>query len=251
MILRRSILSLALAVTFAGCNSNSTSPTPLGTSSTTFLPGTVAQGATAVVAFSLSAAATVNSTLVSMTSASGAVLAGPVTFGVGSLIADGSCVVAAPVVVSPALVTQISTPLQAGTYCASVTDTGALPEAANFAVRVVTITGVVSSPVGNQTTDTFASNLTVNGTATREFLASGTGTATATLLTAGTGSPIVGFGIGAFDGAVCQLTKRIDRAAGTDDILSVAVEAGSYCIKIFDLGTLTSNISFTSTVDHP
>jgi hypothetical protein len=109
-----------------------------------------------------------------------------------------------------------------------------------------------TSPTTSPVTEVFSSQLFVGGTSSRSFTAVKAGTATVTLTSAGTASTKVGFGIGVPDtlGSGCLFTRSSDTAtAGTT--FSLPVDAGIYCVRIYDLGTLTSNIQFSITIVRP
>jgi hypothetical protein len=243
----------ALSLFAAGCGGDNspTTPSDTATISTTFVSGSLEQGGTTVSPFTLNGAATIRTTLVSLVSASGVPLAGPVALGTGTVAADGSCVAAAPVTVSAALTTQATLPLQAGSYCVNIADLGNLTEAAVFSVRVDSVTGTPSSGPGAVVNETFSSNVTKLGTAVRQINVTGTGDLSATLLTAGVTSPVLGFAIGAFDGANCLITKRQDVAGSATSTITAPVEAGSYCVKVVDIGNLTDTIGFVISISHP
>jgi hypothetical protein len=111
-----------------------------------------------------------------------------------------------------------------------------------------TSTPVATSPV----TETFSTQLAVGGYASRSFNAAKAGTATVTLTSAGSSSTVklgLGVGIPDINGNGCLFTRSTDTAAGGQ--LSIAVDAGVYCVKLYDIGTLTSNINFTITIVRP
>lgn len=107
---------------------------------------------------------------------------------------------------------------------------------------------VVTSPV----TEVFATQLAVGGTSSRTFTAAKAGTATVTLTSVDSSSTLkIGFGVGIPDvtGSGCFFTKSAETAAGAQ--LSVSVDPGVYCVRVYDIGTLTSTISFTVTIVRP
>src|SRR5258706_10299652 len=94
-------------------------------------------------------------------------------------------------------------------------------------------------------TDTFTSTLAVRGAATHTFTLSAAGTLTVTL-DAITPVAIVGLGFGVPDASgACGLTASVETAGGATDQLINAVQAGSYCVKIYDVGNLTQAASFS------
>lgn len=102
-------------------------------------------------------------------------------------------------------------------------------------------------------TETFSSRLTVQGSAWRLVTASQTGTLSARLTTASQPSTIVGLGIGIQSGSTsgCLLNNEVRMAAGSSPQIDAPVDAGVYCVKIFDVGALTDPMGFTITIVRP
>jgi hypothetical protein len=126
--------------------------------------------------------------------------------------------------------------------CAAACDNGPLPTTPE------TPTPVVTSPV----TETFNSQINVGGYVFRSFNAAKAGTATATLTTlSGASSLKVGFALGILDssGSGCLYTKSMETGAGGS--LTAAVDAGTYCIRVYDIGALTTATPFTVTIVRP
>jgi hypothetical protein len=107
-----------------------------------------------------------------------------------------------------------------------------------------------TSPV----TETFTGQMAIGGTASRSFTSAASGTATLTLTQVGPPADVtVGFGIGIpqASGAGCHLTQSVHTGASTTPQFNVAVEAGSYCVRLFDTGTLTTQVAFSVTIVRP
>lgn len=106
-----------------------------------------------------------------------------------------------------------------------------------------------ASPV----TWTLSSRLTPQGSVSRTFAASTAGTISVTLASAGPAGTRVGLGIGVPLGGVsnCRLGQSITTTAGASPQISVSADAGTYCIAVFDIGTLTDTISFDLTIVTP
>jgi hypothetical protein len=107
-----------------------------------------------------------------------------------------------------------------------------------------------TSPV----TETFSGQLSVGGTASRSFTSAASGTATLTLTQIGPPADVtVGFGIGIpqSNSAGCYLTQSVQAGASSTPQFSVSVEAGSYCVRLFDTGALTSQVAFSVTIVRP
>ena len=111
-----------------------------------------------------------------------------------------------------------------------------------------TTTTTTVSPV----TETFVSQLAVGGYASRSINAAKSGTITATLTSVGSSSTQkLGFGLGIPDilGVGCLFTRSTETAAGGQ--LSATVDAGTYCVRVWDLGTLTTTTNFSVTIIRP
>lgn len=103
------------------------------------------------------------------------------------------------------------------------------------------------------TTSTFASLLPPRGSASRAFSASAAGTVTVTLNNAAGLSTFVGLGLGVPNGGVstCTLSTSLRTTAGTTAQITAKVDAGTYCVAIYDVGTLADPIDFTITLVYP
>jgi hypothetical protein len=103
------------------------------------------------------------------------------------------------------------------------------------------------------TTSIFSSRLTPGGAVSRQFGASTNGTVTAMLTNAAGPNTVVGLGIGVPTTglAKCALTTAIQTPAGSTPQISASVDAGNYCVVVYDLGTLTSAIDFSVTLVYP
>ena len=106
-----------------------------------------------------------------------------------------------------------------------------------------------TSPV----TETFTSNLVVSGAAVRLVAAAQSGTLTATLTTSDQPNTTVGLAIGLRNGtgSGCFVTRDVITTAGATPQLSAPVDAGNYCIKVFDVGQLQRPMNFTVTITYP
>jgi hypothetical protein len=106
-----------------------------------------------------------------------------------------------------------------------------------------------TSPV----TETFSSNLVVQGAVWRIVTAAQAGTLTATLTTTSQPSTVVGVALGVRSGTgtSCLLNTSVTAAAGSAPHLSAQVDPGDYCVKLFDVGGLNTTMSFTLTIVYP
>lgn len=111
-----------------------------------------------------------------------------------------------------------------------------------------TTTTTTTSPV----TETFSSQLSVGGYAFRSITAAKAGTVTLTLTSAGSSSTLklgIGLGITDVSGSTCLFTRSAETAAGGQ--ITATVDAGNYCMRVYDIGTLTSATPFTVTIVRP
>ncbi|TAK12867.1 MAG: hypothetical protein EPO35_10915 [Acidobacteria bacterium] len=109
-----------------------------------------------------------------------------------------------------------------------------------------------TTPTTSPVTESFSTQLFVGGSASRSFTAVKAGTATVTLVSAGTATTKVGFGLGVPDvlGSGCVFTRSSEAAtAGTS--FTLPVDAGTYCVRVYDVGALTSTITFSVTIIRP
>jgi len=116
-----------------------------------------------------------------------------------------------------------------------------------------------SSTVTSPVSETFTSQIDAGGSAFRTFTALQAGNVTVTLVGGPAGLP-VGLGLGLPDqvaGATtrpaghCRLNTVINATAGA--AVTTAVDAGSYCAGVFDIGGITApnQIAFSIRIDHP
>ena len=109
-----------------------------------------------------------------------------------------------------------------------------------------------TSPSSDSPKETFSGTLAPQGSSVFTFTAAKSGTVAVTLttLTPSTTSG-VGLGFGTPNGAACTLTSSTPNAtAGSAAQITVNANAGSYCVRVYDSGSLTSAATFTITVTH-
>jgi hypothetical protein len=104
-------------------------------------------------------------------------------------------------------------------------------------------------------TDTFSGTLTQNGGTTHQFAIAATGTVTATLTSVGPDSTKpIGFSLGTLLGTVCQAVLVNDAAVQTNALTGAAQIGGTFCVRVYDTGSITSAtgpFTYTVTVTHP
>jgi hypothetical protein len=107
-----------------------------------------------------------------------------------------------------------------------------------------------SSPVS----ETFASQIFAQGSAFRTFTASQAGTVTVRLLGGPLGMTLgLGLGLPGETAGHCQLTFVIDASPDGATVVSSAVDPGSYCAGVFDVGGIPAStaVAFSIRIDHP
>ena len=113
---------------------------------------------------------------------------------------------------------------------------------------------VPTAPDTGPFTETFESRLGIQGAATRSFTVQDAGTISVTLTSIGPPATVevgVGVGIPNGSGAGCNMARSVVTGASGSPQLSVAADGGAYCVRIFDVGNLTGDVSFSLTVLHP
>jgi pre-peptidase len=102
------------------------------------------------------------------------------------------------------------------------------------------------------TTETFTGTLAAQGSNIYTFTVAKSGTVKVTLTSvAPTATTPVGLGIGTPSGTSCTVTSSTPSAtAGSNPQITVTQNPGSYCIRVFDGGAVTTAITFSITVEH-
>jgi len=111
---------------------------------------------------------------------------------------------------------------------------------------------VVETPVVENVTETFSGNLGRNGAVTFPFAVSAAGSATAQITAIGPVNTVaVGLTMGTWNGVQCAAVISNDDAREFSSMTGSAGGAGTLCLRIHDVGRLSSTITFTLTVTHP
>jgi hypothetical protein len=228
-----------------------TGPTGPGvTSVTQIFSGTVAPGATAVTDFTIPAVQLLRITLGTLTNAAGSPLGTPVTLRLGiRTSADGPCSTLMSSAAVSRLTAHLTATASAAAYCVVIEDTAALPETAKYTLRITYGTFSTTQTSG---TIPHTSNVIPGGSTSRTFTASADGSISVTLEAIAPASvPSLGVGIGYArgDGGGCEMSTSIVATRGA--VLTVPVDAGAYCVKVFDPGTLAEPAAFTVRIAHP
>jgi hypothetical protein len=252
------ILAAGLALAAAACGDNPNQPSGAFNPSiiTNVFSGTLPVGGSSIYQLIVSQASNVEITMASLTAGPAGV---PVPSTVGLALGtppEGTegCPRTIDRRVTPALTAHIRTERNAQTHCVEIYDVGTLAAGVNFAVRIVTIPVTNTfTPRPSAGTESFSSILAVQGWASRLVSASQSGSLTAVLTSASPPNVLVGFGIGIprADLGGCYLTTAINTSSSASAQVASTVDAGDYCVKLYDPGTLTSNVTFTVAAAHP
>lgn len=153
--------------------------------------------------------------------------------------------------VTPRFTAVLQRQMDAGSHCVLVKDVVGLPQTVGIVVRVVApaVTATGAAPG----TSTFSSVITPGGRATRSVEASRAGTVSLTLtgLAPSTGDVGLAFGLPATDGSGCQFARIITTRPGATPQLTADVDAGFYCMGIFDVGNFATVQNFSLTIVNP
>ncbi len=121
--------------------------------------------------------------------------------------------------------------------------------------NIASPTSATSAP--SATRDLFEGTLSADGTRFFSFTVSDAGTVQVTLvsLTIGASGPTIhaamGLGVGIPNGADCEVTKAVTTAPGLVSQLTVPMAAGVACTRLFDVGNLTTTVTFAVRILHP
>lgn len=171
----------------------------------------------------------------------------PLTLSVGSPVGE-SCISSSSIVTSAALAAQTTLSLGPGAHCVSLADeNGLLAAPMQFALRVVAGETDTSTMPG---TNTIVLALPLGGSTSRPFTTSAPGTASLFLSQEATEPVGLGLGIPRADSTGCFVGASMVTASA-DAVVSTAVDAGRYCVKVFDPGTRSVQSSVSMTLARP
>jgi hypothetical protein len=248
----------AIVLPLAACSSTPSSPSDTTTTVspvTQIFAGTLSPMGTSTYSLILVQESTVALTLASIATVStGAATPVPMGIALGTADEAGTCVHANEAVVSPGLTAHLTVTAPAATRCVELFDSGSLKDSVAFAVRIVVtpVSGTLAPPTASAGSDSFASNVPVLGAASRAIEASQAGTLTVNLTSLAPADAVIGLGVGVprASGGGCFLTMSLDATTGTQP-LSVTVDRGTYCVRVYDSGLLKAPATFTLTTAHP
>ncbi|MGQ0732984.1 MAG: hypothetical protein ACT4QD_04930 [Acidobacteriota bacterium] len=102
-------------------------------------------------------------------------------------------------------------------------------------------------------TDTFTTQIVPGGVVTRSFRMYTRGTFSVTMTRIGPPDGVVvglGVGIPRADGTGCTLSQWVATTASANPQIVAQADGGAYCVRVFDLGNLTGETTFTVTVSR-
>jgi hypothetical protein len=100
-------------------------------------------------------------------------------------------------------------------------------------------------------TETFSDTLTVNGGKTHPFVVQQAGTVSAVLMAlAPDSAATIGLSLGTWNGSSCQIIIANDAALLNVSVVGAAQQTGQFCVRVYDVGKLTSSTDYTVQVTH-
>lgn len=109
-----------------------------------------------------------------------------------------------------------------------------------------------TTPTPTPITENFSGAIDKNGSVTFPFTVAAPGTIVVTLTSL---SPVatlaVGVELGTWDGAVCTVALSNDNTKLNDQLTGTSAVGGSFCVRVYDVGNVTSTESMALTVLHP
>lgn len=247
-----SLLAFTAAFLSGGCETNILFPTPdLPSQSVIATSGPLEPNSRANYVFTLDVGATTQVTL------AGAIASSPLrsvfprlSVYLGFWI-DNECLDLEGGQTIPRFSPVLQRQLPNGTFCVGVEDTeGALTEPVDIVVRITA--PILLETGGLPGTTTFASSITPGGAATRTIDASKAGTVQLTL-TSLSPATTAGFGLGVWSSVdnTCKLARALVTSPGSAPQITEPVEAGTYCVTVFDTGAFSGLQNFSVNIAHP
>ena len=114
-------------------------------------------------------------------------------------------------------------------------------------------TSTPTTTAAARTTDTFTGTVAVGARDVHAFTVTAAGTVDVALTAVTPASMVMGISIGTtVDGSCIALSGASAQASpGSAALLSGIVSAGTLCVDVHDLGTLSAPVGYTVTVTHP
>jgi len=107
-------------------------------------------------------------------------------------------------------------------------------------------------PTPQTVSENFSGTLTPNSARTHTFTTPSSGSVTATLTEFGPDESLkVGLSLGTWNGSACQTVIANDLAVKGTTLRGSAGSAGTLCVRIYDVATLSETATYTLLVVHP
>ncbi len=111
---------------------------------------------------------------------------------------------------------------------------------------------IVTAPTVCPCVDSFSGTLSTNGAFTHTFTITTLGSVSAALVgLAPNTTQIVGFGLGVWNGTSCTMASSSDIATTGSNITLNASSAGTLCVRLYDVGFITTPVLYELQVSHP
>lgn len=108
-----------------------------------------------------------------------------------------------------------------------------------------------TTAASTQVTEAFSGTIAKNGAATFNFAATASGTVTAQIKSLSPdSSATIGLALGTWNGVACQVVIANDTASVGLTITGAASAAGNLCVRVYDIGKLTTNQTLEVTITH-
>jgi len=115
----------------------------------------------------------------------------------------------------------------------------------------LTTTTPIDTP-STTTTEIFSGSINPNGGATHTFATARSGAVTATLSALNPDNTVtVGLSLGTWNGESCQTVIARDSTVLGNSIVGSASAAGTFCVRVYDVGKLAAATSYDVQVVHP
>ena len=100
--------------------------------------------------------------------------------------------------------------------------------------------------------ETFTGALNKNGAVTHTFNTTGSGTVIATLVSVAPDATVaLSLSVGTWSGLTCQVVLANDGAVAGLSITGTGSAAGTFCVRLSDVGNITDTITYEIRVSHP
>jgi hypothetical protein len=110
--------------------------------------------------------------------------------------------------------------------------------------------GGPSEPPPTEVTEAFSARVTINGARTHSFDVARAGNITARFNSLSGDGTVVGLSLGTWNGQACQLIITNDNATIATSVVGTASSLGSFCVRIYDVGQLTTAVDYEVVVTH-